>query len=47
VIVAALIARFLPLDDAERSALDALVHPSLRNWNGVTVGQVRPTAALM
>jgi L-asparaginase II len=44
VIVAALIARFLPLDDAERGALDALVHPSLRNWNGMVVGQLRPTA---
>jgi hypothetical protein len=32
--MAALIARFLPLGDAERAALAPLVRPKLRNWNG-------------
>ncbi|PWB63057.1 MAG: asparaginase, partial [Bradyrhizobiaceae bacterium] len=46
VIVAALIGRFLPLGDRERAALDALVRPTLRNWNGIEVGALRPTEPL-
>ena len=45
-IMAALIARFLPLDPAERAALEPLMHPALRNWNGFEVGAVRITDAL-
>ncbi len=40
-IMAAIIARFLPLGDAERAALAPFVHPTLRNWNGFEVGSVR------
>jgi L-asparaginase II len=40
-VMAALIARFLPLGDAERAALSRFVHPTLRNWNGFEVGSLR------
>ncbi|HZC57713.1 MAG TPA: asparaginase [Xanthobacteraceae bacterium] len=40
-IVAAIIARFLPIDDTERAALAPFVQPVLRNWNGLEVGAVR------
>jgi L-asparaginase II len=45
-IVAALIARFLPLTDAERTALSRWLSPTLRNWNGFDVGALRVTDAL-
>lgn len=45
-IMAAMIARFLPHDAAERAALAPLMQPSLRNWNGIEVGAIRVTAAL-
>jgi L-asparaginase II len=45
-IMAAMIARFLPVDAAERAALEPLQQPSLRNWNGLEVGKVRVTEAL-
>jgi L-asparaginase II len=40
-IMGALIARFLPLGDAERVALAHFMHPTLRNWNGFEVGSLR------
>jgi len=40
-VMAALIARFLPLGDAERAALSCFVQPTLRNWNGFEVGSLR------
>ena len=40
VAMAAMIARFLPLSDDERAALDRFVRPELRNWNGIEVGGV-------
>jgi L-asparaginase II len=43
-VMAATIARFLPLNDAERAALDRFVHPTLRNWNGFEIGALRVTA---
>ncbi len=43
-IMAAIIARFLPLEDAERAALTRFVHPTLRNWNGIEIGALRVTA---
>ncbi len=46
VITATLIARFLPLTDAERVALVRFAQPVLRNWNGIEIGGLRPTAAL-
>src|SRR5579864_2955541 len=45
-IMAALIARFLPLDDAERAALTRLAQPTLRNWNGIEIGALRVTDAI-
>jgi L-asparaginase II len=42
-IMAALIARFLPMNDAERTALAPFVRPVLRNWNGFEVGAVQVT----
>jgi L-asparaginase II len=46
VVMAAMIARFLPLADTERAALSRFLRPSLRNWNGFEVGALRPTEAL-
>jgi len=46
VAMAALISRLLPLDDADRAALAPLVRPSLRNWNGIEVGVLRPSDLL-
>lgn len=45
-IMAAIIARFLPLDDAERAALMRFSRPTLRNWNGFEVGALRVTEAI-
>jgi L-asparaginase II len=42
--MAATLARFL--DSASRSALEPFVRPSLRNWNGIVVGSLRPADAL-
>ena len=47
VVMAATIARFLPLRDNEPTDLERFVRPALRNWNGIEVGGLRPTAALM
>jgi len=45
VLMAVTLARLLP-SAADRAALDAYVRPSLRNWNGIAVGSLRPTEAL-
>src|SRR5690242_12107224 len=45
-IMAAVIARFLPLAASERSALRRFAEPSLRNWNGLEIGQIRVTEAV-
>ncbi|MGA8323162.1 MAG: asparaginase [Xanthobacteraceae bacterium] len=45
-IMAATIARFLPMSDAECQALAPFMQPVLRNWNGFEVGAVRVTEAL-
>ena len=45
-IMAAVIARFLPLSPAERAALANFERPTLRNWNGFEVGAARVTEAL-
>ncbi len=45
-IMAALIARFLPLDAADRVAIEPFLRPVLRNWNGFEVGAIRTTDAL-
>jgi L-asparaginase II len=45
-IMAAMIARFLPMNDVERQALAPFIRPVLRNWNGFEVGAVRVTEEL-
>jgi L-asparaginase II len=45
-IMAAVIARFLPLTASERVAFLRFVEPTLRNWNGFEVGQIRITQVL-
>jgi len=45
-VMAAIIARFLPLSDAEQAALARFTQPSLRNWNGFEIGAIRVTAAI-
>jgi len=45
-IMAALIARFLPLGEDERAALTPFLRPVLRNWNGIEVGAVQVTDAI-
>ena len=45
-IMAAVIARFLPLDTTARAALAPFVQPVLRNWNGLEVGAICVTEAL-
>jgi L-asparaginase II len=47
VIMAALIMRFLDLTDAEHAVVEALARPVTRNWNGIDVGEMRPTEALL
>ena len=42
VMVAATLARFLP-EAADGAALEPFVRPTLRNWNGITVGTIQPT----
>jgi hypothetical protein len=44
--MAATVARFLSMDDAERTFVESFVRPSLRNWNGSVVGGLRPTDVL-
>jgi L-asparaginase II len=46
VVMAALAAKFLRLSDAEQGAIAPLLAPSLRNWNGIEVGKLRPAGAL-
>jgi L-asparaginase II len=47
VTMAAAIARFLPLPGDERAALGRFVRPTLRNWNGIEVGGLRPAAEVL
>ena len=45
-VMATLIARFLPLGEAERATLAPHVEPVIRNWRGDAVGALRTTSAL-
>jgi L-asparaginase II len=42
VAMAGVIERFVPLDGEDRAALDRLLRPALRNWNGIEVGAIAP-----
>jgi L-asparaginase II len=44
--IAALIGRFLPVDEEDRSRLGRFAAPVLRNWNGIAVGSLRPAGPL-
>ncbi len=44
--MAALIARHLPLSGAQADAVAAAAHPTLRNWNGTEVGDIRTVGPL-
>ena len=46
VAMAAMIARFLPMSEDERGAMDRFLRPVLRNWNGIEVGGSRVSEAL-
>jgi L-asparaginase II len=46
VMMAAAIARFLPLAGAETVAPERFLRPTLRNWNGIEVGSLRAVAPL-
>lgn len=46
VMLAALVDRFLPMDEAERAAMAALARPVLRNWNQIVVGNLQPAGPL-
>jgi len=45
-VMATLLRRLLPLDDAAREALRSLAEPVLRNWNGIEVGSLRAAGPL-
>jgi L-asparaginase II len=40
--LASVVHRFLPMSEAERETFDAKAWPTLKNWNGMTVGTIRP-----
>jgi L-asparaginase II len=46
-ILAGIIHRYLPMDDATREGFDAKAWPTLKNWNGMVVGAIRATDALL
>jgi L-asparaginase II len=45
-VMAALVARFVRLDDAERAIVASFARPTLRNWNGIEVGSLRVSDAI-
>ena len=45
-IMAALIARFVRLADAERATVASFARPTLRNWNGIEVGSLLVSEAI-
>jgi L-asparaginase II len=46
-IMATLIARLLPLGADDQAFMEQFSRPPLRNWNGIVVGEVRPTEMLV
>lgn len=44
--MAALIARFLPLSDAEATIISPYLDLHMTNWNGIDIGRTRPASAL-
>jgi L-asparaginase II len=46
VMMAAVVARLLPLSEREREGLVPMLRPRLRNWNGIEVGALNPADLL-
>ena len=46
VAMAAMVAHLLPMSDAERDAMGRFLRPTLKNWNGIEVGGLRPAGTL-
>jgi L-asparaginase II len=46
VMIAALIAKFLPMSDAERAGFARFVAPRLLNWRALDVGSLRPAGPI-
>jgi L-asparaginase II len=44
--MAALIARFVPMSEAETAAFARFLKPAMTNWNGIEVGHIRAAGAL-
>jgi len=47
VAMAAMIARFLPLAASDGAAFERYLRPTLRNWNGISVGMITPANELL
>lgn len=47
VMMAAVLARFLSLSETEQQGLAPLLQPQLKNWNGISVGEVRASPAML
>ena len=45
-VMAAMLSRFLPLDAAEEAVVARFLRPTLRNWNGLTVGALQLAAPI-
>jgi L-asparaginase II len=45
--LAGILNRFLPMDDTTRAAFDGKAWPTLKNWNGMTVGAIRASTVLL
>jgi L-asparaginase II len=46
VVMASLVARLLPLDGEDRDFVISLMQPAQRNWNGLAIGELRPSALM-
>lgn len=46
-VTAALVTRLLPMEEADRAFFARFVRPTLRNWNGIAVGELRPTREVL
>ena len=46
-VMAALLIRLMKLDPPERAVLERFAQPAVTNWNGIAVGRLRPTSAVL
>jgi L-asparaginase II len=47
IMMAAVIARFLAMSEAEAASFRRFLHPEIRNWNGLLTGSMRPATVLL